>query len=123
MRYKLHINRLNAVRPGVYKGVIKREGTMNEEDVLKYMAANHRLPLGESQAEAFLRDYSATILELLLKGYHVNTLLVNCLVSMEGNFEGPKDRFDKRRHTLKIRLKPGRLLRRAEKDMPTPKKY
>jgi hypothetical protein len=123
LRYRLHPKNVKGGRTGVFVGRIRREGTLNEEAVIRYMAANHRLALIDSQALAFLHDYSAVIHELLLKGYHVNTALVNHQVSVKGEFEGPRDRFDKARHSLKIRLSLGRLLRREEKKMPAPKKY
>lgn len=123
IRYRLHMNKLKNAPAGAYKAAIKREGTWNAEDVVNEMVLYGRTPWPASQCLAFLEEFTATVIRLILEGNHVNTDLVNCCVSMSGNFDGPKDRFRKGRNKLHIKLSPGKKLRAAMKKMPTPEKY
>lgn len=109
--------------PDAFFASIKRLGTLTEEHIVRDMVERRRTPWPASQCLAFLEEYHATFIMRILQGYHINTALMHCCMSMKGQFDGPKDRFNKKRHTLKIKLTPGKKLRAAMKKLPTPEKY
>lgn len=122
IKYRLYKSNLKGA-PDAYVASVKRVGTLTEEHIVMDMVERRRTPWPATQCLAFLEEFWAIFIMRILEGYHINTPLMKCVVSMEGQFDGPKDHFNKKRHTLKIKLSPGRKLREAMKDLPTPEKY
>lgn len=63
-----------------------------------------------AEALAAFEEMNRAILSLLMQGYNVNTPLIHISCSIGGVFSSDEDNFDRKRHQVRIRLKPGKRL-------------
>lgn len=109
--YSLHKNHLTNV-PNQYRALVQSNGTITLEDIIKRMVIRGSTTT-ESDAYAVLMDFFTIIEGCLLDGLRVNTPLVNCGVSVKGNFDGQTDTFTSSRHWVEMTTSPGPQVRRV----------
>ena len=69
--------------------------------------------LTRADIAATLQVYGEVCAALIADGSAVNTPLMNTSLSISGTFNGAADSFDKKRHSIKLNLTPGILLKNA----------
>ena len=66
---------------------------------------------------AVLNSFFETIQEVTKEGEGVNTDLINTNFSIQGVFEGATDSFDPKRHTVRLNINAGKVLRKELSDI------
>ena len=84
---------------------------------LTNMVANRRTTVAKSDVVSVLEDFFDTVEELLQGGDTVVTPHAVIRPSIQGNFDSASDEFDPQRHTIVVRISPGKRLRRAMRDV------
>ena len=70
----------------------------------------HNTGLSPAMIYGVWEGIKGAVEEYLGEGGSINTELFQLHPSIQGVFEGPEDAFDRGRHTIRFRLKPGKLL-------------
>ncbi|MBE7550905.1 MAG: DUF4469 domain-containing protein [Anaerolineales bacterium] len=109
--YSLHRNPLTN-GANHYRAIVQSSGTITMNDIIKRMVARGSTTT-EADAYAVLMDFFTIVEGLLLDGFRVNTPLVNCGMSVKGNFDGQTDGFIPSRNWIEATTSPGPQLRRA----------
>lgn len=109
--YSLHRNPLTN-GANHYRAIVQSSGTITMNDIIKRMVARGSTTT-EADAYAVLMDFFTIVEGLLLDGFRVNTPLVNCGMSVKGNFDGQADSFSPSRNWIEATTSPGPQLRRA----------
>ena len=112
--YKLHPNPVRKEQ-GYYRAMIEPARTLNLEDIIAEMEFRHS-SLTPADMVGLFRDFNHTVLKRLLEGDNINTGLIIFSLSLRGNFIDDKDKFDPKRHHLRVCVKPTRKFQRTVKS-------
>lgn len=95
-------------------------GAYTIEDVIDRMIRAGS-SITKAEALATIEEFNQAVLEVLERGYTVNTPLFSIAPSITGVFKNDDDRFDVRRHKVKARFRAGSLLRDMAKNIKVKK--
>lgn len=119
MKYHLVDNPLTA-DPSDYRASTVHDETYTMDD-LKEMIVHRSVGLTDSQVESVLEELVVAVVFLLKKGGKINTPLFKITPTVAGVFTDRKDGFDRARHSINLKLKPGLRLAKVS-DLIEPEK-
>lgn len=93
-----------------YRALIKERKSCDMNDILTRMEKYHTT-ISRADADGTLELFFNVIKDILLEGEVVLLPLFKAQCSISGNFNDRTDRFDKKRHTVLIKMKPGKRLK------------
>ncbi len=99
-----------------YTAQVISAGSFSKEAIVDRMLQRGTL-ITKTDALAVLNSYEETIVEIIKEGNTVALPLYQTGFSISGVFEGAMDTFDPSRHSLKITINKGTLLRKAQADL------
>lgn len=99
---------------------VVQQSSKTTEDVIDYIIREGS-PITRAEVFAVIEEFEASIAKFLAEGYRVNTSLVQISTSIKGVFEGADDRFDPKRHEVKLNINPGKRIRNTTDNISTEK--
>ncbi|MCB0163951.1 MAG: hypothetical protein KDI79_06990 [Anaerolineae bacterium] len=88
-----------------YRANMMVDETINLDQLFEMMRANNSA-LTTAEMYTFFIDFKQAVLRALLDGKRINTDLMSFKLSLRGNFDGPDDYYDSKRHELVILIRP-----------------
>ena len=88
-----------------YRASMVSETTISLDELFEMMSYHHST-LTVADMKAFHTVFKQAILRALLEGKRIQTDLMTFKLSMRGNFDGPEDYYDPKRHELVILIRP-----------------
>lgn len=119
IKYALRENLLTA-EPDDYMAQVTDAKAYTLDEVIDRMA-KRGTTVTRTDLVAIMQLYGEECAAIVEEGGCLNTPLVNTSYSITGVFTGEDDSFDKSRHTLKLNVTPGTLLKEAVKKARTTK--
>lgn len=92
-----------------YRAVVHRKGTVNQDDIIDRMIKGTTLT--RTDAVALIEAQNTAYIDFLKEGYWINTPLLNCKLSIRGNFDSAADSYVVGRNSVAVNTSPGVLLR------------
>jgi hypothetical protein len=114
IRFALYANPFKKDQPERVARVVPK-ACLGDEDVLEMML-HRNTGLSRSEIMAVLEEYGLALEYLLQEGYSVHTSLMKLETSLQGKFRDENDRYDPKRHRLKLNITPGKRLRAVFKN-------
>jgi hypothetical protein len=111
-----------------YRALAKERKSSDMNDILTRMEKYHST-ISRADADGTLELFFNVIKDVLLEGGVVSLPLFKAQCSISGNFKSSTDRFDKKRHTVQVKMKPGKRLKeitlhikpeRVDNTLPSP---
>jgi hypothetical protein len=109
IKYSLFENHLTP-DPDDQLAVVQPISTKSMEDVVDQMISRGST-VTKAEALSVMEEFALALMQLVKDGHNVITPLFNVAVSIRGTFVNASDAFDVARHTVKIRILPGRRLK------------
>lgn len=119
IKYALRENLLTA-EPDDYMAQVTDAKVYSLDEVIDRMT-RRGTTVTRTDIVAIMQLYGEECAAIVEEGGCLNTPLVNTSYSITGVFAGEDDSFDKSRHTLKLNVTPGTLLKEAVKKAKTTK--
>jgi len=104
-----------------HRAVVKSVGTVGQEELADLISKRVR-NLPAVTVISVLRSVAEEIGYQLNNGCSVTLDFAKFRTSIKGKFQGPDDRFDKKRHSVEIKVNVGAALRRVIHARPFPRK-
>ena len=111
IKYSLFENNLTP-DPDDQLAVVQPISTKSMEDVVDQMISRGST-VTKAEALSVMEEFALALIQIVKDGHNVTTPLFNMAVSIKGTFANASDAFDSTRHTVKVRLLPGRRLKDA----------
>lgn len=109
IKYSLYENHLTP-DPDDQMAVVQPISTKSMEDVVDQMISRGST-VTKAEALSVMEEFAVALVQLVKDGHNVVTPLFNVAVSIRGTFVDASDAFDSSRHTVKVRVLPGRRLK------------
>ena len=104
LKYKTHPNDFKN-GANQYRANMMADETIDLDQLFEMMRANNPA-LTTAEMHIFFANFKQTVLRALLDGKRINTDLMSFKLSLRGNFDGPDDYYDSKRHELVILIRP-----------------
>lgn len=114
IHFALYANPFKKDQPERVARVVPK-ACLGDADVLD-MIMHRNTGLSRSEIMAVLEEYGLALEYLLQEGYSVHTSLMKLDASLQGKFSDENDRYDPKRHRLKLNITPGKRLRSVFKE-------
>ncbi|MCB9078873.1 MAG: DUF4469 domain-containing protein [Anaerolineaceae bacterium] len=88
-----------------YRANMIADETISLDQLFEMMRANNPA-LTTAEMHTFFVDFKQAVMRALLDGKRINTDLMSFKLSLRGNFDGPDDYYDSKRHELVILIRP-----------------
>ena len=105
----------------LYRASMVSDTTISLDELFEIMSFHHST-LTVADMQAFHTVYKQAILRALLEGKRIQTDLMSFKLSMRGNFNGPEDSYDPKRHELVILIRPNSDFQDIIRLMASPEK-
>jgi len=109
IKYSLFENHLTP-DPDDQLAVVQPISTKSMEDVVDQMISRGST-VTKAEALSVMEEFAVALIQLIKDGHNVVTPLFNVSISIRGTFVDASDAFDSSRHTMKVRILPGRRLK------------
>jgi hypothetical protein len=119
LEYALEENVLTAA-PGDFRAQVVNLRSHTQEDIIDRVM-KIGAGLTRSDIAAVLEAEKQVIADIIAEGEAVNTELFNAFPSIQGVFTAAEESLDPARHTVRINVNPGIVLRHAARDIKTRK--
>ena len=96
-----------------YVAQVRPLRTISEEELVEHMVELRGSTVTKDDAMATMNAHYESVTHFLSKGYNVTTPIATYSVSIRGLFTSVDDNFDPARHTVRVVVRMGRLLREA----------
>lgn len=119
IKYALRENLLTA-EPDDYMAQVADSQVYTLDEIVDRMT-RRGTTVTRTDLVAIMQLYGEECAAIVEEGGSLNTPLINTSYSITGVFTGEDDNFDKTRHTLKLNITPGTLLKKSIKKAKTSK--
>lgn len=103
-----------------YSAQIKTNSHLGIEDLIEEMV-DQGTTVGEADIISVIHSLETAVIKLLRSGHSITTPLANYKPDINGIFNNADDRFDPKRHELKVNNTPGKLVVDALVDVKVKK--